>query len=181
MQIIVFDTETTGLVKPIPTNIQFQPFMTEIFCLKIDENFNKVDEFESMVKPPIPISKEITKITGITDDDVKDAPTFFEIYNGLYDFFNGVDIVVGHNVAFDIDIIHYELMRHDLGKKFSYPKKHICTVEKSYHLQNKRLNLQSLHEELFGVGFDGGHRAKFDVIATVNCFAELCARKDIIL
>ena len=179
MEIIIFDTETTGLTSPTPTNIKFQPFMTEIYCLKIDENFQKIGEFESMVKPPVPIPKEITKITGITDDDVANAPSFFGIYDRLYDFFNGTDIIVGHNIAFDVDIVHYELMRHDLDKKFPYPKRHICTVEESYHFENKRLKLQSLHEHLFGVGFDGGHRAINDVLATGRCFIEMCRRGEI--
>ena len=181
MKIVIFDTETTGLSKPNPTPLNLQPFMTEIFCFKIDGDFNKVSEFESMVKPPIPISKEITKITGITDQDVENAPIFFSIYDELYDFFSDVQAVVGHNIAFDIDIIHFELARHDLDKKFSYPKRHICTVESSYHFENKRLKLQDLHEKLFGVGSDGGHRARNDVIATAKCFVELCHRGDIIL
>ena len=181
LKIVVFDTETTGLTKPIPTDLIFQPFMTEIFCFKLDQDFDKLGEFESMVKPPIPISPEITKITGITDKDVENAPSFFEIYDDLYEFFSDVDIVVGHNVAFDIDIIHYELMRHDLDKKFCYPKRHICTVESSHHLENKRLNLQKLHEKLFGVGFDGGHRARNDVMATAKCFVELCQSGDVVL
>lgn len=181
MNIVVFDTETTGLVKPIPTDISLQPFMTEIFCYKLDENFKKISEFESLVKPPIPISKEITKITGISDETVANAPSFFEVYDALYDFFSDVDVVVGHNLAFDINIIHCELMRHDLDKKFCYPKTHICTVEKSYHLQNKRLKLSALYELLFGGKFENAHRARNDVLATVNCFAELCSRKEIIL
>lgn len=173
MKIVIFDTETTGLTKPIPTDIKFQPFMTEIFCFKIDDNFNQIGEFETMVKPPIPISKEITKITGITNEDVEGAPTFFEIYNRLYTFFSDVDIVVGHNVAFDIDVVHYELMRHDLDKKFCYPKRHICTVESSYSLENKRLNLQKLHVKLFGKEFEEAHRARNDVMATARCFIKL--------
>lgn len=181
MEIIIFDTETTGLTKPIPTDAKFQPFLTEIFCFKINEDLEMIGEFESMIKPPIPISKEITKITGITDADVADAPSFFEIYDYLHSFFKSADVAVGHNIAFDIDVIYYELMRHDLDKKFSYPKRHICTVESSYHFNNKRLNLQKLHEHLFGEGFDGGHRARNDVMATARCFAELCNRGDIVL
>ena len=177
--IIVFDTETTGLTLPIPTKIQHQPFMTEIFCYKMDENFKKISEFESMVKPPIPISKEITKITGITDQHVANAPMFFDMYDDLYNFFKNVDVVVGHNVAFDIDVVHYELMRHDLDKKFCYPKNHICTVEKSYHYKNKRLKLADLYSHLFDAEFENAHRARNDVLATVNCFAEMVTRGDI--
>ena len=181
MDIIITDTETTGLTKPIPTDIQFQPFMTEIYACKLNEKFEFISEFESLVRPPIPISAEITKITGISDATLIGAPTFAEIYDGLYDFFCGADIVVGQNIGFDINVIHYELMRHDWDKKFCYPKRQVCTIEASYHYENKRLNLTKLHEFLFGEGFEDSHRAKGDVMATVRCFIELVKRGDIIL
>jgi DNA polymerase III epsilon subunit-like protein len=181
LTIIITDTETTGLCKPIPTDIQFQPFMTEIYACKINSKFEFLEEFETMVRPPIPISAEITKITGITDATLIGAPTFAEIYNDLHDFFRDTDIVVGQNIEFDINIIHYELMRHDWDKKFCWPKRHICTIESSYHYNNKRMKLADLHEFLFGEGFEDAHRAKSDVMATVRCFIELCKRGDIVL
>lgn len=181
MNIIITDTETTGLVKPIPTDIQFQPFMTEIYACKLNENFEFIGEFTTLVKPPIPITKEIVKITGIDDALVANAPTFAEIYDGLYDFFCGVDIVVGQNISFDINIIHYELLRHDWDKKFCYPKRQICTIESSYHYKNKRQKLSDLHEFLFGEGFEDAHRAKSDVMATTRVFIELVKRGDIVL
>ena len=181
MNIIITDTETTGLTKPIPTDIQFQPFMTEIYACKINEKFEFIEEFETFVKPPLPQTKEIIKITGIDDAMLKDAPTFAQVYPRLYDFFCGVDVVVGQNIGFDINIIHYELMRHDWDKKFCYPKRQICTIEASYHYKNKRMKLSDLHEFLFGEGFSNAHRAKSDVMATTRCFVELCRRGDIVL
>ena len=179
--IVIVDTETTGLCKPVPTDIQFQPFATEIYACKLNENFEFLGEFETLIKPPIPIPPEITKITGITDATLIGAPSFFDIYGELYDFFCGADIVVGHNIEFDINVISYELMRHDLDRKFCWPRLHGCTIESSYHYKNKRLNLQALHEFLFGEGFEKGHRAKTDVMATVRCFIELVKRGDIVL
>ena len=181
MKIIITDTETTGLIKPVPTDIQFQPFICEIYACKMDENFEFIDEFESFVKPPIPMPAEATKINGITDEMLIGAPAFADVYHEMYDFFCDTDAVVGHNIEYDIGVIHYELMRHDWEKKFCFPKRHICTIETSYHYQNKRLNLQRLHEFLFGKGFDEGHRAKVDVMATVRCFIELVKRGDIVL
>jgi len=179
--IIVTDTETTGLTKPIPTDIQFQPFIIELYACKLDGNLNFIDEFETFIKPPIPIPKESTKIHGINDSDVAHSPTFYGVYNELYDYFCGSDIIVGQNIRYDVDVIEYELMRHDLEKKFCWPKRHVCTIESSYHYENKRLNLQKLHTFLFGEGFEEGHRAKTDVMATVRCFIELVKRGDIVL
>jgi DNA polymerase-3 subunit alpha len=179
LTIIITDTETTGLTKPIPTDVQFQPFICEIYACKMNQNFEFLDEFETFVKPPIPMPKDAEKIHHISDEMLIGAPSFAEIYHPLYDFFCGTDAVVGQNIEYDVNVIHYELMRHDLDKKFCWPKRHICTIESSYHYQNKRLNLQKLHEFLFGEGFAEGHRAKTDVMATVRCFIELCKRGDI--
>lgn len=174
--IIIFDTETTGLLRPIPTKIEKQPFMTEFYGAKLTPDFKFVSEIDTLVKPPISISEEITKLTGIDDALVANAPSFFQIYDELYDFFEGVRYVVGQNISFDIGVLEYELFRHNLERKFPWPKYQGCTIESSMYLKNKRLKLIDLHTELFGKGFVGAHRAKNDVMPTVRCFIELCKR-----
>ena len=177
--IIVFDTETTGLLLPVNARMEKQPFITEIYAARLSPDFKLVKELDTLVKPPIPISEEITRITGIDDNLVKNAPTFFEIYDDLYDLFEGVRYLVGQNVLFDIGMLHNELFRHNLEKKFQWPKHDICTIESSYHYKNKRLKLMDLHELLFNKGFKEAHRAKNDVNATIRCFIELYNRGDV--
>ncbi len=179
--IIIFDTETTGLDGPTPTDITRQPYMTEIYAVKLTKDFKFVSEVEALVRPPIPISEEITRITGITQSDVDIAPPFLVIYDELYDLFEGVNYVVGHNVNFDLRILKYELFRYDFEYKMHWPKNHICTVEASKHYENKRLTLQQLHIYLFGYEFTGAHRARTDVEATAKCFIEMVKRGDIVL
>jgi len=184
MKIIIMDFESTGLLKPIPTDVQFQPFATELQATKISyENgeFKPVDSYHTYFKPPIPIPPEITKITGIDDNTVANAPSFFQCYDELYEFFCGVDVIVGQNITYDINVLHYELMRHDLDKKFCYAKRQICTIEASYHYKNKRMKLMDLHEFLLGEKFEESHTAEGDVNATIRCFIELCKRGDIAL
>ena len=177
--IIIFDTETTGLLRPTPTKMERQPFLTEFYGIRLSPDFKMVSELDTLIKPPIPISEEITRITGIDDNTVKDAPVFFDIYDDLYDLFEGVRYLVGQNVMFDIGMLHNELFRHNLEKKFPWPKHDICTIECSYHYKNKRLKLMALHEYLFDEGFKEAHRAKNDVMATVRCFIEIHKRGDI--
>ncbi len=177
--IIITDTETTGLLKPIPTKIEKQPFITEIYAVRISPDFKFVSEVDTLIKPPIPISEEITKITGISDDTVKDAPSFFQVYDELYNLFEGCRYLVGQNIEFDVGMIYHELFRHNFERKFPWPKHHICTIESSYHYKNKRLKLADLHEVLFKKGFKDAHRAKSDVMATLRCFIEMHKRGDI--
>jgi len=179
--IIILDCESTGLLAPIPANIDRQPYLTEIYAVRLDKDFNFISEIETMIRPPIPIPEEITKITGITQEDADKAPPFIEIYDELYDLFEGVNYIVGHNINFDASVLQYELFRHDFQHSFHYAKHKICTIEKSKHYFNKRLKLAKLHEHLFGVGFEGAHRARVDVEATAKCFFEMVRLGDIVL
>ena len=99
---IVFDIETTGLDSSYDEVI-------EIGAIKVHKN-KIVSKFNSLVKPRNEIDEYITELTGITNEMVKDAPTIEEI---LPDFMNyiGNDILIGHNVNFDINFIYDNLYR----------------------------------------------------------------------
>lgn len=168
---IILDTETTGLIKPTLTDTNMQPFITELYCCKVTTDFQFISEFNHLIKPPIPIPELITKITGIDDAMLENKPSFIEVYDELADFFLGETIVVAHNAPFDIGMLYWELFRQDLEKKFPWPKHHICTVEKSFGIKNKRIKLRDLHEMATGkLHEEGAHRAKEDVMALVRSF-----------
>lgn len=99
---IVFDIETTGLDSSYDEII-------EIGAIKVNNN-EIVSEFNSLVKPKNKIDRYITGLTGITNEMVNDAPTIEEI---LPDFMNyiGNDILIGHNVNFDINFVYDNLYR----------------------------------------------------------------------
>lgn len=181
---VVFDTETTGLIKPGASIIEKQPYITELYALKFihrsDGVIEKVDEFESLFNIPIPVSAEITRITGISDFDLKDQPTFREKFNTLAEFFTGVDRMVAHNLAFDRSMLANEMVRIDKVLKFPWPRIHVCTIEKSLHYEQRRMNLARLHEHLFSKGFEGWHRAKADVIPLFECYKEMVKLGDIL-
>ena len=68
----------------------------------------------------------------------------------------------------------FELKRLGLEFNFPWPKNHICTVEKSFPIRNKRLKLEQLYEIATGKkGIKGAHRAKSDVLAMVECIVWL--------
>lgn len=170
MHRIIFDTETTGLIKPNVMGIENQPYITEIYLVKVDEDFNLIDEFGTYIKPPIPIPEFLQKKIGITDAMVAKAPTFAEVYDKLADFFLGAEELVAHNLAFDRSMLANELVRIEKVLKFPWPKKHTCTVEKSLSIQQRRITLTNLHKEAFGKEFADAHSAKADVYALTRCF-----------
>lgn len=178
-EIVCFDTETTGLIKPSVNNLCDQPYITEIYMGKFSECGELIGEFESFVKPKVKITKEITKITGITNEDVEYSPSFVEIFDKMAEFMTGVSILSAHNLAFDRNMLANEMLRCDKVLNFPWPLEHICTVRASKHLEGHRMALMALHEYLFNEPFSGAHRAKTDVIAQSRCFFELVSRGDI--
>ncbi len=178
--LVGFDTETTGLIKPNVVELDKQPEIIELYMTKqiqrSDGVIELIDEINTFLSPKGPISEEITRITGITPLMVKGAPTFGDIFPRLQEFHVGVDAWVAHNNSFDTAMMANEISR--IGKivHFPFPPRKICTVQSSMAIEQRRLTLTNLHKELFGVPFEGAHRAKDDVLATMRCFWELVKR-----
>lgn len=174
---ILYDTETTGLLKPSANSVDEQPEIIELFACKIDDDFEILGEFSSLFKPKLSISEEITRITGLTNEDVRNAPAFAEKVDELAEFFTGVDELIAHNLPFDRSMLANELIRCDRLIQFPWPRIHTCTVELSMEIEQRRLNLASLHTYATGKPHEGAHRAKEDVYAVVRCYHWLQERK----
>ena len=91
---VALDLETTGL-DPEKDRI------TEVGAVRFDADGNELASFESLVNPGIPIPRFIQKLTGVTDESVRDAPGIAALKEALIDFV-GESTVVGHNVEFDL-------------------------------------------------------------------------------
>jgi len=167
---IFIDTETTGLLKPDAITMNLQPFITELYAVKLNEKLEFVDEIDTLIKPPIPIPEQTIKINGITDLLVVNAPKFVNVYQKLVDLFLGERVVVGHNISYDLGMLYCELTRISYQYHFPWPQVWVCTVEKSVPVENRRLTLSRLHELATGNPHEGAHRAKADVHATIRCF-----------
>jgi len=166
---IVFDTETTGLLKPDPCALNLQPHICEIYMAKFDNKGKIIAEFETFIKPPVPIPEITTKLNGIDDHMVKDAPTFIEIYDSLAEFVLGEKTIFAHNCAFDIGMLKVELQRHGIEYNFPWPPYQCCTVEASFCIENKRLKLERLYQIATGKTLVTKHRAKDDVKQLLEC------------
>lgn len=177
MTFLIFDTETTGLTSTRLLPLDKQPDVIEFFGAVIDLELDKpIREGEWLIKPRLPITGEITRITGIDDVMVADAPVFADVASSIKTLIEEATLVCAHNASFDKEIIDLEFER--LGQTVSWPLI-VCTVEQTIHLLGFRLSLTALHEHLFGERFPEAHRARNDVAALVRCVRELWKRGEL--
>jgi len=164
MILAIFDTETTGLTLPTCADLSAQPHIIELGAIKIDFTGNKLGELSQLIKPPVEIIPKITKITGIKNEDVAEAPSFLEFLPKLKSFFEGVEVLVCHNVVFDSLMLRIELERCGCFD-FPTPPQSICTVQEYQHLFGRRPSLKMLYEKIIGKSLQQTHRALDDAKA----------------
>lgn len=186
MKICVFDTETTGF--PVREwTLDQQPYIVQFAAIvgELDEenNYRELERHNFLVKPKIPIPFSSSQVHGIYDKDVENEDYIDEKMDKIIKVLNGVDVVAGHNVSYDEEIINYELDR--LFRTGEYtPSQVVCTMKSSTQyckLQGrgaayKPPRLAELHQFLFNEWFEWAHDAMIDVEATMRCFIELVKR-----
>jgi len=152
----VIDIETTG-------GMAKRDKITEIAIVLF--NGEKIlDTYETLINPERSIPVEITRITGITDRMVADAPKFYEVAKKIVEMTENT-IFVAHNVRFDYSFIKEAFA--NLG--FTYTRPQLCTVvlsRKSFPgLRSYSLGNLIQH---FGIKVSARHRALDDTLATVD-------------
>ena len=188
---MVVDTETTGL--PEKSDIGTLPSHTDLnkyknarmiqICWAIFDG-NKLEELEDFYVKPNGFKVENTNIHGITTEMcIKNGKKLNDVLIKFSQSVNKVKFIVGHNIAFDIEIICSELYRNKFDDVINLVKnkQRICTMQKSIPLKVdgslKAPKLIKLYKYLFNKEFDGQHNAKYDVLATGEVFTELVKRK----
>jgi ATP-dependent DNA helicase DinG len=166
------DFETTNLTLHPNADLKKQPRAIEFGGALMDmESGSIVEELSIIINPECEITPEITKITGITNDDVRDAPTFIEILPQLRHVFSQATTLVAHNLPFDKMILKCELMRANVND-FPWPQREMCTVGtyKEYFGRNPKLT--ELYEFVMGKPLQQTHRALEDVKAMMEIISQ---------
>lgn len=173
---LVFDIEATDLIRNTMIPLERQPRVIEFCGVVLDESGSEVDGLEFLCNPGIPIPEEVTKITGIKDEDVRGLLRIDHWWLQLKRLIESCDRVVAHNLSYDKQVLDFESQR--LGQNLQWPNDLLCTIEATHHYSGHRLSLANLHMKLFGVGVEKSHRAKDDVNTLVKCYLELIRRGD---
>lgn len=160
-KIAFVDIETTGLSSPYDRII-------EIGIVRVEEN-NIVQTYHSLINPQTHLPKEITAMTGITQAELENAPTFRAIKTDVLEAV--IDCVfVAHNVRFDYGFIKHEFKRENI----SFSSRHFCSVKLSRLLYptQRRHNLDALIER-FGIDCKNRHRALDDAKVLFDFYQQL--------
>lgn len=164
--LIIYDTETTGLVRHPDAPIAKQPRIIEFGAAALDGKGKVVKRLSLLIDPEEFITDEITKITGITNDDVKGQPTFVEAWRtSIEPFFKKGSMALAHNEPFDHALVEYELKRAE--KTFKWPPV-FCTIGLYRERWGRDMRLTELYANVMGKELDQKHRALSDVDALVE-------------
>jgi DNA polymerase-3 subunit epsilon len=156
--LVIFDLETTGLDLVKDRIIQLS-------YIKVYPD-GKEDRGDYLINPEQHILPVITQLTGISDDDVKDKPTFKQIAKTLSDMFVGCDFAGFNSNYFDIPLLAEEFLR--AGIDFDFSKCRLidaCTIFKKM----ERRNLAAAYKFYCGRKMEEdfeAHRADQDTEAT---------------
>ena len=153
--IIFFDLETTG-VNVVTDRI------VEIGTLKV--SIDGSTEIKNIrINPTIPIPKEVTAIHGISDDDIKDCPTFVQIANSLNQYFQNCDLAGYNSNKFDIPLLVEEFLR--AGINFDLKGRRLVDVQNIFHKMEQR-TLAAAYKFYCSKEHINAHSAEADTIAT---------------
>jgi len=153
--IVFFDLETTGI------NIAADRIV-EIAWLKVDLNGNETSKTQR-INPEMPIPEKVTAIHGISNEDVKDAPTFNEIARSLAKEIEGCDLAGYNSVRFDIPLLAEEFLR--AGVDIDLSKRKFVDVQVIFMKMEPR-TLTAAYKFFAGKELTDAHSAEADTLAT---------------
>lgn len=174
--LIVFDLETTGLdlVKDRIIQISYIKVMPD----------GKEERGNYIVNPECYILPAITQLTGISNDDVKDKPTFKQLAKTLCDKFTGCDFAGFNSNHFDVPLLAEEFLR--AGIDFDFSKCRLIDAQTIFHKMERR-NLAAAYKFYCGRKMEDdfeAHRADQDTEATyrvlqaeLDRYTEACQRE----
>ena len=167
--VVFYDLETTGLHK----NTDFLRIV-QIAARKIDlDTWTEVDRIETTLfnNGDVPISKGAEEIHGISEERVKDLPTFHEKAPEIFEFFKDVDGIGGYNnTYFDNLVLNSSFKRAGLDWKIlkKIENHDVCTNYKRHYPCDQ----SSVYQFYFGKKFENAHDADADIDATVEIYKE---------
>ncbi|MFQ6610623.1 MAG: exonuclease domain-containing protein, partial [Fidelibacterota bacterium] len=161
-EFIVLDLETTGLDP-------YKDSITEISAYRFKDGLPDSD-FSTLINPGVSIPANISEITGITDEMVKDSPAIHTVLLELSEFIGDLPIV-GHNIGFDLKFINHQfsMMNYKEIENRTYDT---LILSRTFLFFHHDFTLGSI-SQFFGLGTKDAHRASADTLNTGQIFTQL--------
>jgi len=151
----IIDLETTGI------NLGSDRIV-EIAIVKIMQDGKKTVK-RKLINPEMSIPQGSTDIHGITNEMVKDAPTFRQVANELKQFLDNCDLAGYNSNRFDIPMLVEEFLR--VGMEFEGKGRKLLDVQKIFHMMEQR-TLSAAYRFYCNKELEGAHGAEADASAT---------------
>ena len=174
----VFDTETTGLIENHTLRLEKQPEIIEFAAVSVDWRDLEREELArwgTLIRREGEWFAEDKKRPPISEEELSTAPAFADVADKIARILEGSDVVVGHNLSYDMEMV--DLCFDRLKRRIKWPRKKVCTIEQTIFFVGRRLPLEELLQKLTGRDHRGAHRAMVDVEATLACLREMRRRE----
>ncbi len=153
--LVFIDLETTGM------NLSTDRIV-EIAIIKVFPDDTKTIK-QKLLNPQMPIPKNSSDIHGITDEKVKDAPTFKQVANELKQFIDDADFSGYNSNRFDIPLLMEEFLR--AGLEIDMTNRRLVDVQHIFHMMEKR-TLGAAYKFYCEKELEDAHSAEADASAT---------------
>jgi DNA polymerase-3 subunit epsilon len=132
-----------------------------------------VETFSTLINPEISLTPGISKLTGISNESLQDAPKFYEVARRIVELTDN-KILVAHNARFDYSFLRQSFRR--LG--YNYHRRHLCTVRLSrkYYPGLPSYSLTNVCRSI-NIPCENRHRALNDALITLQLFQKINIRK----
>ena len=153
--LIFFDLETTGVDAA-------KDRIVEISMVKVAPDGTREVKTRRL-NPQMPIPPQATQVHGITDEDVKDCPTFAMIAKSLAAYVKGCDIAGFNSNKFDIPVLAEEFLRAGVDADLKRCK--FVDVQTIFHKMEQR-TLSAAYKFYCDKDLENAHSAEADIMAT---------------
>ncbi len=155
--LLFFDIESTGL------NVASDRIV-EISMVKVHPNGDR-DVKTRRINPTIHIPEAAQAVHGISDDDVRDCPTFAQLAKSMYEFMEGCDIAGYNSLNFDIPMLTEEFMR--VGLDPCFRQRNLVDVQVIFYKKEPR-TLSGAYKFYCDKNLEDAHTAQADTMATLE-------------
>ena len=197
MKLLIFDTETTGLISKYANinnkTLHQYPKIVQLSWIVYDDCINKIVNVGDYIVDVDNIPPETTKVHRITNEIAKNmGRPIYEVMEAFKEDWDSSQVIIAHNKSFDLKMIEIEALRVYKKNVFENTNKmEFCTMKEGYwktdvsyickktkKRKKKNPTLMELHEALFNSKPNNLHNAFIDILVCFRCAHQLIYKKD---